>query len=71
MHCLPSFNAFPAGDVLPEPLKLRRLERLVLLANALNFACAAELACLSQSAFSRSVQALEESLGKARWSPGS
>jgi len=48
---------------MPEPLKLRRLEHLVLLADELNFARAAELACLSQSAFSRSVQALEESLG--------
>ena len=48
---------------MPEPLKLRRLEHLVLLADELNFARAAELACLSQSAFSRSIQALEDSLG--------
>lgn len=48
---------------MSEPLKLRRLEHLVLLAEQLNFARAAELACLSQSAFSRSIQALEDSLG--------
>jgi DNA-binding transcriptional LysR family regulator len=48
---------------MTEPLKLRRLQHLVLLAQNLNFARAAELACLSQSAFSRSIQALEESLG--------
>ena len=48
---------------MSEPLKLRRLEHLVLLADELNFARAAELAFLSQSAFSRSIQALEESLG--------
>lgn len=45
------------------PLKLRRLEHLLLLADELNFARAAEVACLSQSAFSRSIQALEDSLG--------
>lgn len=48
---------------MPEPLKLRRLEHLVLLADELSFARAAEVACLSQSAFSRSIQALEDSLG--------
>jgi DNA-binding transcriptional LysR family regulator len=47
---------------MSEPLKLRRLQHLVLLAEELNFARAAELAFLSQSAFSRSIQALEESL---------
>jgi DNA-binding transcriptional LysR family regulator len=50
---------------MPEPLKLRRLEHLVLLSEGLNFARAAERACLSPSAFSRSIQALEESLGMA------
>ena len=47
---------------MSEPLKLRRLQHLVLLADELNFARAAEIACLSQSAFSRSIQALEGSL---------
>jgi DNA-binding transcriptional LysR family regulator len=56
---------------MSEPLKLRRLEHLVLLADALNFARAAELACLSQSAFSRSIQALEESLGLRLFDRGS
>ena len=55
-------DRLPRHD-MSEPLKLRRLEHLVLLADELNFARAAESACLSQSAFSRSIQALEESLG--------
>jgi DNA-binding transcriptional LysR family regulator len=48
---------------MPEALKLRRLEHLMLLAEELNFARAAQRSCLSQSAFSRSIAALEESLG--------
>jgi DNA-binding transcriptional LysR family regulator len=48
---------------MPQPLKLRQLEHLVFLADELNFARAAERACLSQSAFSRSIQALEALLG--------
>jgi DNA-binding transcriptional LysR family regulator len=48
---------------MPEPLKLRRLEHLVLLADEMSFVRAAEAACLSQSAFGRSIQALEDSLG--------
>jgi DNA-binding transcriptional LysR family regulator len=48
---------------MPEPLKLRRLEHLLFLADERNFARTAEVACLSQSAFSRSIQALEDSLG--------
>lgn len=47
---------------MPEALNLRRLQHLVLLADELNFARAADLAFLSQSAFSRSIQALEASL---------
>ena len=54
--------AVASASTMSEPLKLRRLHHLVLLADELNFARAAEIACLSQSAFSRSIQALEESL---------
>jgi DNA-binding transcriptional LysR family regulator len=50
---------------MPEALKLKRLEHLVLLAEELNFARAALRSCLSQSAFSRSIAALEHSLGLA------
>jgi DNA-binding transcriptional LysR family regulator len=46
-----------------QPLKLRQLEHLALLGEELNFARAAARACLSQSAFSRSIQALENQLG--------
>lgn len=46
-----------------QPLKLRQLEHLALLGEELNFARAADRACLSQSAFSRSIQALESQLG--------
>lgn len=45
------------------PLKLLQLQHLILLADELHFARAAERAFLSQSAFSRSIQALEESSG--------
>ena len=48
---------------MTQALKLRQLEHLVLLADELNFARAAERAFLSQSAFSRSIQALEDLLG--------
>jgi DNA-binding transcriptional LysR family regulator len=48
---------------MPSAPKLRHLEHLVLLADELHFARAAERACLSQSAFSRSIQALEDTLG--------
>jgi DNA-binding transcriptional LysR family regulator len=44
-------------------LNLKHLEHLVLLADELHFARAAERACLSQSAFSRSIAAFEESVG--------
>nr|WP_297383398.1 LysR family transcriptional regulator [uncultured Roseateles sp.] len=44
-------------------LKLRQLQHLVLLAEELHFARAAERAFLSQSAFSRSIVALEEEAG--------
>ncbi len=44
-------------------IDLRRLEHLVLLAEELNFSRAAERACLSQTAFSRSIQALEAEFG--------
>lgn len=44
-------------------VNLRHLEHLVLLADELHFARAAERANLSQSAFSRSIAALEESIG--------
>lgn len=44
-------------------LKLRQLRHLVLLADELHFARAAERAFLSQSAFSRSILALEEDAG--------
>ena len=44
-------------------IDLRRLQHLVLLAEELNFSRAAERAFLSQTAFSRSIQALEEAFG--------
>jgi DNA-binding transcriptional LysR family regulator len=44
-------------------VNLRHLEHLVLLADELHFARAAERASLSQSAFSRSIAAFEESVG--------
>lgn len=44
-------------------IDLRRLHHLVLLAEELNFSRAAERAFLSQTAFSRSIQALEEDFG--------
>ena len=44
-------------------LNLRQLQHLLLLADELHFARASERAFLSQSAFSRSIQALEESVG--------
>ena len=44
-------------------INLKHLEHLVLLADELHFARAAERACLSQSAFSRSIAAFEESVG--------
>ncbi len=45
------------------PLKLRELRHVLLLAEELHFARAAERAFLSQSAFSRSIAAVEEDLG--------
>lgn len=45
------------------PLKLRELRHVILLAEELHFARAAERAFLSQSAFSRSIAAVEEDLG--------
>lgn len=44
-------------------MNLRRLQHLVLLAEELSFARAAERAYLSQSAFSRSIQTLEDEVG--------
>lgn len=44
-------------------IDLRRLHHFVLLADELNFSRAAERAHLSQTAFSRSIQSLEDSLG--------
>lgn len=45
------------------PLNLRQLEHLLLLADELHFARAADRAFLSQSAFSRSIQGLEHAVG--------
>lgn len=45
------------------PLNLRQLQHLLLLADELHFARAAQRAFLSQSAFSRSIQALESTVG--------
>lgn len=45
------------------PLNLRQLRHLLLLADELHFARAAQRAFLSQSAFSRSIQALEAAVG--------
>ena len=44
-------------------IDLRKLKHLVLLAEELNFSRAAEKAHLSQTAFSRSIQALEQECG--------
>ena len=44
-------------------IDLKRLHHLVLLAQELNFSRAAERACLSQTAFSRSIQTLEAEFG--------
>jgi len=44
-------------------IDLKRLQHLVLLAEELNFSRAAERACLSQTAFSRSIQTLEAEFG--------
>ncbi|MBC7621539.1 MAG: LysR family transcriptional regulator [Candidatus Saccharibacteria bacterium] len=44
-------------------IELRRLQHFLLLADKLNFSRAAEQAHLSQTAFSRSIQALEEEAG--------
>ncbi len=44
-------------------IDLKRLHHLVLLAEELNFSRAAERACLSQTAFSRSIQTLEAEFG--------
>lgn len=44
-------------------IDLKRLQHLLLLAEELNFSRAAERACLSQTAFSRSIQALEAEFG--------
>lgn len=45
------------------PLNFRQMQHLLLLADELHFGRAAERAFLSQSAFSRSIQALEASVG--------
>lgn len=44
-------------------IDLKRLQHLLLLAEELNFSRAAERACLSQTAFSRSIQSLEAEFG--------
>jgi len=44
-------------------IELKRLQHMVLLAEELNFSRAAERACLSQTAFSRSIQTLEAEFG--------
>ena len=44
-------------------MDLKRLKHLVTLADTRNFGRAADICCLSQSAFSRSIQAAEEELG--------
>lgn len=44
-------------------IEFKRLQHLVLLAEELNFSRAAERACLSQTAFSRSIQSLEAEFG--------
>lgn len=49
--------------VMNTSIDLKRLQHLVLLAEELNFSRAAERACLSQTAFSRSIQALEAEFG--------
>ena len=48
---------------MPIRFDLRQLQHLILLVEECHFARAAERACLSQSAFSRSIQALETALG--------
>jgi DNA-binding transcriptional LysR family regulator len=50
-------------SAINNPLNLRQLQHLLLLAEELHFARAAERAFLSQSAFSRSIQNLEASVG--------
>ena len=65
---------FPLGIIRPmyfsttiyamsTSIDLKRLHHLVLLAEELNFSRAAERACLSQTAFSRSIQTLEAEFG--------
>lgn len=48
---------------MPSPIDLRQLQHAVLLADELHFGRAAERAFLSQSAFSRSIAALEQAAG--------
>ena len=55
----------------PIRMDLRRLKHLVTLADARNFGRAALLCHVSQSAFSRSVQAAEEELGLKLFDRGS
>lgn len=57
MHCCTSINAMNTS------IEFKRLQHLVLLAEELNFSRAAERACLSQTAFSRSIQSLEAEFG--------
>ena len=57
MHSLGIIYAMDAS------IDLKRLQHMVLLAEELNFSRAAERACLSQTAFSRSIQALEADFG--------
>jgi DNA-binding transcriptional LysR family regulator len=51
-------------------MDLRRLNHVLFLAEELNFARAAERAALSQSAFSRSIQALEQEIGMSLFDRG-
>ena len=44
-------------------MDIKRVKHLVALADSRNFGCAAALCHLSQSAFSRSIQTLEDELG--------
>lgn len=50
-------------DAMNTSIDLRRLQHLMLLSEELNFSRAAERACLSQTAFSRSIQTLEAEFG--------
>ncbi|OYU46064.1 MAG: hypothetical protein CFE44_04085 [Burkholderiales bacterium PBB4] len=63
LHCLHCFNASATFLVLARvSMDLKRLKHLVALADTRNFGRAAEQCHLSQSAFSRSIQAAEDEL---------